>query len=236
MKLTVKDLLENSFVISIDEINIAAFYRRFKDAGLLPLPKHFVGHTLKNGDYSYVKFSQRNGITNCTRSHHDIIVMAKALDLPFVCIFEDDAIPAEGAVDTLESVLSDIPDYTRVLFLGSLSRSTGYDSPYRPSVLEHCYVNGSHAYVIFKRHYDEYLLRMYRENAVADIVFNKSSDNDSLLASKENIFMQFRQSNSNTSTLHDTVSHIKLNIDTTKFDLYDLELSVDDINESAINF
>lgn len=85
----------------------------------------------------------------CGLGHASIIKMAKALDLPFVCVFEDDAYPVSGISSKLETYLGDIPADTDVLMLGwsyfktcPTKISGKLSSP--PSD-----THGSHAYIVF---------------------------------------------------------------------------------------
>lgn len=53
-------------------------------------------------------------------SHLMIVSMAKTMQLPFVCIFEDDAVGCINCKNKLEQVLNNIPEDTDVLMLGNL--------------------------------------------------------------------------------------------------------------------
>ena len=51
-------------------------------------------------------------------SHASLVRLAQSLNLPFICIFEDDAYPSKNIINDLTSVLTDLPDDIDVLRLG----------------------------------------------------------------------------------------------------------------------
>ena len=76
---------------------------------MLPIPHRFYG--FKNPDI-------KSGPYKCMMSHAALIKLAKSLNLPFICIFEDDAYPCNNIYDKLKLFLSDIPNDARLLILG----------------------------------------------------------------------------------------------------------------------
>lgn len=96
--MSINELLTYSFVITINDLQHDIFNQRFHIANLdNPLPKKFKGIQLKNDIYKDAGFIKTNNIINCTLSHMSIISMAKTLNFPFVCIFEEDATPSIDA-------------------------------------------------------------------------------------------------------------------------------------------
>jgi len=100
-------------------------------------------------------------------SHAAVIKTAKALDLPFVCIFEDDAFPAIDVVSKLKTNLMNIPSYTKILLIGWLDEFSRVRRENGFFGVGNAY--GSHAYIVFKSGYDEYLAAYKKNpNIVAD--------------------------------------------------------------------
>lgn len=163
-KISIEQILENSFVISFEPEKIKMMQNIFNKSGL-KLPKVFPAS--HNSDLS--------GQYNCILSHVQIIRAAKAFNLPFVVIFEDDAYPCKQIVLKLIEVFSDIPDDTTILLLGWSNEA----KPYGRQKFNEKYnkitqiISGSHAYVIFNNGYDTYLNK-YQQNSkqTADGIFS----------------------------------------------------------------
>ena len=139
------DLLEHSFVITIDEKRHALFKKIFKAHGLSPMPRKFKGVTIHYNSPQY----------NCSLAHKAAVEKAKKMDWPYVCIFEDDAYPIDGIAGYLERFLSEIPEDCAVLVLGSIycMATMGKQGDFVKGIRNY----GGHAYVVFKEYYDRYL-------------------------------------------------------------------------------
>lgn len=113
--------------------------------GLSPLPIKLEG----------IKEKKNTPIKNCYLSHRKALMLAKNRNWPFVCIFEDDAYPRNGIVDELNKYLSKIPDKCGVLILGNyrLIEFSMFNKLFFNRVV--CW--GSHAYVVFRKDYDNYI-------------------------------------------------------------------------------
>lgn len=180
--INVTEFFNNAFVISFNTNNTNLMKQLF-DIHHLSMPKIFPAS--HNSDLT--------GPYNCLLSHVSIVRMAKALDLPFVVIFEDDAYPCDNVYIKLEEVLKYIPTYVNILLLGWASEAR----PYGLQKFDQIYnkitriIGGSHAYVIFKSGYDEYLNK-YQENSqqTADGIF--STIKDSYIINSP-LFIQFSQ-------------------------------------------
>ena len=109
MNITVDNLMEHAFVISIDEDRLVQFYSLFAAHGFNKLPKYLHGFC-NNG---------KTGVENCYLSHRSAIQRAKDMNWPFVCVFEDDAYPRLGVLKHLKTQLNNIPSMTGVLILGT---------------------------------------------------------------------------------------------------------------------
>lgn len=100
-------LLKNSFVISISQDKFRTFSTIFRKRGL-PGVRLFRG--FDDADMT--------GKKKCGISHAAIVKMAQSLDLPYVCVFEDDAYPRIDAAEMLADELRRVDDGTDVLILG----------------------------------------------------------------------------------------------------------------------
>lgn len=182
MDISIEELFENSFVLTIDDNRLSRFYNFLRAEGIDVLPKKFMGFT--NGNLG--------GVENCTLGHISMIKMAKALDLPFIFIFEDDAYPIDNLKQKLDIYLKGIPDDAYVLKLG-------WWYNYKLSNLNNKFnlsndnTWGTHAYIIFKNAYDFYLNEYNKDlKLAADWFFKKMSDaNKKVAVSKELLFIQY---------------------------------------------
>ena len=179
MELTVKDILEHSFVITIDKERYSLFKRIFKWHGLdKPYPRKFDGVTLWYNSPQY----------NCYLSHKAAIEKAKKLKWPYVCIFEDDAYPCVGVKEELERHLSNVPDDCAALALGwiSMLSNNGVDGDF----IRGARTYGAHAYIVFGNHYDDYL-ELLDNVKIADWTFSSDKSRELFFATGKNHFIQF---------------------------------------------
>ena len=183
--ITAKDLLQHSFVINIDEERLKWFKKVFKFHGLEPLPRKFPGVTLWYNSPQY----------NCYLAHKNAILKAKKLKWPYVCIFEDDTYPCNGAMNEIDKYLKLLPEECQVLSLGTIMAWGGknYDDNFCNSFQSY----GAHAYVVFKDAYDKYveLLDKFPEGdgalyAPKNDIFPK----DAFFIPKKNLFIQYTKS------------------------------------------
>ena len=120
MTIDIKTLLTNSFVISIDNNRLNRFYRIFSHYNLnTPMPKHYYGFNVKSLICNNnIKKKWPDSAIKGSLSHASLVRLAQSLNLPFICIFEDDAYPSKNIINDLTSVLTDLPDDIDVLRLG----------------------------------------------------------------------------------------------------------------------
>lgn len=161
MKISIDDLFRHSLCISVDAGRYKAFAERWKGYGL-PVPPMFHGYNMRVGDYRELRNTTiRDNVTNCSFSHAAAVKMAQALGWPFVCIFEDDAIPCISILDKLPEYLSRIPDGSDLVRLGELvAPNCKVPAPVMAVAEDGMYYSartwGSHAYIVFSRYYDKY--------------------------------------------------------------------------------
>ena len=187
MDIDLKGMLQHSFVITINDEQLAVFNQRFIKAGLdSPLPRPFRGAQFKNGVYRQSGFIKTKHIINCTISHYMIVSLAKALDWPYVCIFEEDALPSFDAKDLLQKTLSVVPSSCLCLRLGYRiveDSLVGYSSNF----ISNAKAWGAHAQIVFKIYYDD-MLKKFEEHPIADgTALNIDKD---ILLSRKCIFAQ----------------------------------------------
>ena len=154
------DLLKNSFVISYDDVKIRMLKKIFDHHGML-FPRVFQAMHNKDLDGPY----------NCSISHVQVIRAAKAFDLPFVVIFEDDVYPCIDVMMKVKKYLSIIPKDANIVILGWSNTEKGQEFIHSINRVTHL-IGGSHSYIVFKSGYDEYL-NAYQKNPKchADMIF-----------------------------------------------------------------
>lgn len=143
---SVEDLVKNAFCLSVDRRRRDNFTRIFsKLFGVVP--RFFDGYT-----------DNPNGRINCNVSHMAMIKMAKAMDMPYITIFEDDAFPRPDAKYLLEECMKHVPgDAAMVLWgFGNSPGNLPVVNEYMQRAEKPDYLWGSHAYTIFKSGYDKY--------------------------------------------------------------------------------
>lgn len=124
---------------------------------------------------------------NCAYSHASIIKLAKELDWPFVCIFEDDAYPCYDIKTKLEFYLKNVPDDCECLLLGNNDGNIKC-GPYNNDFIKIQSMRfGTHAYVIFKSGYDKILNNYNTNYAVSDLVYEGMK----VYSPRWNLFIQY---------------------------------------------
>lgn len=194
MKITLQDLLTNAFVISIDSLRYSIFCDTFNKYKLnCPMPELYTGFTVPNGTFDDAGFSKTTNVLNCTLSHLALIKYAQFKNLPFICIFEDDAYPRKDIIEKLEYYMSDIPDDTDVLKLGSIKTHSVIK---QRGKFEYSITRGTHAYIVFNRYYQRYIDTISLGHIIVDHTATnayKINKDYNILNTKENLFIQYQQ-------------------------------------------
>lgn len=191
--ISVDNLLERSFFITVNDgiyaRRDADFRRRFELERLnTPLPRRFEGFQIKNGVYRQAGLIKTNDMCSCFLSHMAVVKAAQALDWPFVCVFENDAVPRKNCREKLEAYLAGLPPETGLLKLGHLGSLDG-NIKRRGGFVE-IKTYGAHAYVVFRRYYREYM-RLARQDLHIDrLAMNEPGDGSLVLATEEMLFAQ----------------------------------------------
>lgn len=127
----------------------------------------------KHDNISEVLTRQQHGIIGCSASHISLILHAKRNNLPYVCVFEDDAVPCENCLSGLRNSLANIPYFANAYILGWLRCKT---KKCHGGILKaNKTVTGSHAYIVFRRGYDEYIRVFGTVNCTSDRIFQHIS-------------------------------------------------------------
>lgn len=147
------DISQHSYVLTINEDRYNYQQKVFDHYGI-PKPIKYKGLN-----------KEPNGSLGCLIGHMSLVMMARCLDWPHIVIFEDDAYPRKDIVEKLDFYLSNIPANCGILCLGEngyrgvLEKTDNYfiikERPY-----------GSHAYIVFKESYDEYINSLERQRIV----------------------------------------------------------------------
>ena len=195
MKIDINDLLKNSFVISIDNSRIELMNKIFL-RHLLKCPKVFNGFSNKSSQNLFAKYNvekriQKAGAYNCSLSHAAVIKMAKCLQLPFVCIFEDDAYPCNDIMQQFKIYLSNIPDDAQCIILGwsrKPNKTINYNAFFDKVIGD---INGSHSYIIMASGYDNYLQTYVKDQYIpADCILPIMTQHKYTYCSKKCMFIQ----------------------------------------------
>lgn len=196
--LNITELFKNSFVITIDNKKYSLFNRLFSTFTTI-LPTKFNGITILE-----------TGPANCSASHFQCIEYAKRNNLPFVCIFEDDAYPCKDIKVKLDEVIKNIPSDANIVLLGWSQdgfNQTAYDKWINKDIVlqkrqsfdnmfnkTHSFISGSHAYIIFNSAYDIYIQTMKKDRTIpADVIFSNIPNTYIL---KQPLFIQYSDNKS----------------------------------------
>lgn len=197
-----KDIISQSYCISIDSKRMEKLRKVFTRI-FGSVPKLVRGFTS----------SCFSPIMRCALSHQTIVRMAKAMNLPYVCIFEDDAYPRDDAPLLIDRLMKSIPKDAKILVLGyNKVNSCNYKNSeiniVTPSEGIDFSVWGSHAYIIFRSAYDEYLNIFEKDPGLSsDGYFSRLAPT---YVTKTNIFIQRcdnKSMNGHSGYILDNISH-----------------------------
>ena len=200
MNIRLDDFFDKTFFITIDESRKKRFEKIFRKCF------SFNGYGFPHAFWGYFN-DDLKPTYKCALSHASIIKLAKAMDFPFVVIFEDDAYPCKYVEKELKKILHDVPDDADMLVLGYNKLKSLIRVNDRISKLSG-FLWGSHAYVIFNKAYTDYLIR-YNKNPqlVADDYFGTMRN---VYVVNSNLFIQSNESksmNGYVGYIYDNVGH-----------------------------
>ncbi len=178
----IDDVFKNSYVLNMDDRRYYMLCNRLLRQHIYAAPRkmrgcsirkssstNFWGRMLDEANKSLIK------VISTTIGHFVIVQAAKALDLPYVLIFEDDAVPIDGMAQKLAERLAAAPEDANILYLGWVR--------YYPVNIEGTYTanpywrrlsknpgsfSGSHAYIVFNKAYDKWIDAFNTQEFVSD--------------------------------------------------------------------
>lgn len=178
----VDKFFEHAFYITVDRDREVRFLNRFfRKFGCTP--RRWEGFRLRI-----------SGRGNIAITHMSIVKMAKALDWPYVCIFEDDAYPRADARDMLRHCVMNFPDDASIVYLGWVRVQSKRDR--NIEAYGDCWtgidakVVGAHAWVIFRKAYDEFIDRVHTIDEHVDI---SMSNFGGQYRTRDPIFIQYHE-------------------------------------------
>lgn len=157
MALGCGDVMAHSVVISINTERLAHFYKVFDTYGLNH-PTHIEGCVDE----------KLTPPMRCSMSHRMCVEYAKQHDWPYILIFEDDAYPCDNILNILPQYLKRIPNDTKICILGFTFVRQAQDFSHVFNKVQSKTIAGSHAYIIFKSAYDDYITYMQNLKHLAD--------------------------------------------------------------------
>lgn len=202
MNLSLEELFKNSYCLTISEEKYKQFAERLRKAlgNETPVPKKILG--IKSSEINLKKtFGQsfdREDVASMksifvTAEHYFLVRMAKEIDLPFVTIFEDDAVPHKKLAEKFSYYLSNLPDDLDCLRLG-YTRTIDRFQKEKPISIDERFMQrnvfGSHSYVVFKKYYDAFLKKDDPTLIIDDARINPISGGKIYLT-KEPLFIQY---------------------------------------------
>lgn len=195
---------ENAFCLSCNLFRYKYLSECFKKVGLKP-PRLFPGVV-----------HPKSGAKGCTLGHISMIMMARSLNLPYITVYEDDAYPRPDVINKFNSIIHELDGNVEwdILSLGRNGEFSGYtgdpekfwilyktdsarnslkskvsevtistiDIPQNP--------NGSHAYVIKKSAYTEWIKILLKYPFVDIAMGSNHWEKHRILWTRELLFVQ----------------------------------------------
>lgn len=147
------DISKNCFCLTINENRYDYMSKVFKHYDL-PVPTKFQGLS-----------KEPNPVESCLLGHMCLIMMARALDFPYIVVFEDDAYPRKDILSKLDHYLKVVPADCGILCLGQNGQRGLVEKKEDLKIIkERPY--GSHAYICFRECYDEFLNSLEKQRIV----------------------------------------------------------------------
>lgn len=163
MTITVNELMEHSYVISTSREKYEKFCKVFQDAGFQMLPKWFDAVKISNGNRGH------SNKLNCSLSHLFLVKMAKQMNLPFICIFEDDSVPHKDIQSLLPYYLSNLNDNIGLLKLGWSKIPPKSKIRKVSDKMDITKSRGGHSYIVFNKNYDNFIRTLENIDLLVDM-------------------------------------------------------------------
>lgn len=176
----------NSYCITCDDSRYKLLSKIF-NYNNIPIPIKCIG------------IVNSNGVIGCALSHLSLVKYAKANDLDYIVIYEDDAYPCFNIKFLLDYYCKDIPDDADCLVLGTIS-AFPYGSHLKYKYSPNIY--GSHAYILFKSSYDRYIHFMTNEYKLGTLPADIILKNFRTYICADNLFIQYNKTSYKTINMH----------------------------------
>ena len=177
--------MQNSFVITAGGERLNQFRELFQAAGFDPMPSVWDACMLPD-----------NPVLGCSVSHYSLVQHALAAELPYIIVFEEDAVPCDNAKLRLEEAIDKRPKDCLALTLGWGAFAGVQNDDYAPRS-EFPVVVGSHAYALFGEEAYRQFLQSWRDIGIADRVQDNMKGAYKFI---QNLFCQY---NSKKGGIHD---------------------------------
>lgn len=193
------ELVKNSYMISIDD-------ERY-DLTCKVLDKVLEWHP--NKCFGEIGVSHDEKVKLNLKSHLDIIKYARAHDLPYVFIFEDDAYPCIDCANKIKEYIKIIPNDANIFMLGYIHDAHAFGLQYKSIDTNrqdfsnkinriNSVLYGAHAYIVFKNAYDMCIdLILDSHDPIDVLLFNKLVDNSYVV--DDSLFIQYNYKKSDIS-------------------------------------
>lgn len=169
--------MEHAYVITGGGKRLERFNALFSAAGFDPLPAPWHECRLAG-----------SGAIGCSVAHYSLVRHALEAGIPRLVVFEDDAVPCDGAKASLESALSAVPPDCLFLQFGWTESKGPVQTEEIGDRKAPFSCLGSHAYALFgKEAYEEYL-SAWEKDSVADHVADYMAG---AKKTKGNLFCQY---------------------------------------------
>ena len=159
--MTIEEILQNAYVITNGGERLEQFRRTFSAVGIDPAPVR---------EWKACMAPEKDGIAlGCSISHYSLVRYAREADLPWLVVFEDDAVPVDAAAEKMAKEFDAHREDGKTLCL-SLGWSYDSDPDKGRDRGAHRRVYGTHAYILFGRPaYDAFMDAFTRNGSQIDI-------------------------------------------------------------------
>lgn len=172
--MTASEILQNAFVITSGGVRLEQFRRALSAVGIDP-------DVVRGWQACEIP---SDGSMGCAVAHYSLVRYAEAAGLPWLVVFEDDAVPCDDAAEALVRAFETRTPDTLCLRLGW---SYDSDPDAGPDAAAHRRVYGAHAYALFGAQAYRTFMDAWAKNGIADIVIERMAG---ARMNGENLFAQ----------------------------------------------
>jgi len=166
----IDDVFKNSYVLSIDDRRYYMLCNRLLRQHIYATPRKMRGCSIKNSSSVWGRMLNEINhkilpkIISAMVGHFTIVQAAKALNLPYVLVFEDDAVPVDGMAQKLAERLAAAPEDANILYLGwvryypgNIDKKYTVNPYWRKLSGNPGNFSGAQAYIVFNKAYDKWI-------------------------------------------------------------------------------